>query len=456
MHQNYEDGINYLESQGYERVDPVEFYREIFPNNENSWEHHMDYSHPNALYLYCEDISTKKLRRRVMYNDTWEDDYYGYVAENPMTLCSGLSYRGNANKIAQAQRMNALIVDLDGVGLSEFQGLFSRFYDLDPKKHTFALPVPTFMALSGYGIHVYYVFEEPIDLFPNIKLQMNTLKNRFTFRLWDTDTSQEKQQQFQSINQGFRMVGSINAKYGTEIIAYRTGKKVTLEHLNSYVPEEYKVDVNRPFRPSKITRIEAMEKYPEWYQRVVVEGNRRMPKWNIGGQKGHNGDELYKWWMNRVKEIVGGHRYFFMMCLAIYATKCDIPKERLERDIQDVFDVLVKVKHGDNILTQDDVKAALEAYSKEYYNFTIKDIELLTDLRIERNRRNGRKQDFHLRLARGQLAIMKESGEASQGRPSAEMKVKLYRENYPEAKIKDCIKNTGLSQSTVYKWWNEE
>ena len=39
----------------------------------------------------------------------------------------------------------------------------------------------------------------------------------------------------------------------------------------------------------------------------------------------------------------------------------------------------------------EDIKSAMEAYDKAYYNFTINDIEHLTDVRIERNRRNGRK-----------------------------------------------------------------
>ena len=34
----------------------------------------------------------------------------------------------------------------------------------------------------------------------------------------------------------------------------------------------------------------------------------------------------------------------------------------------------------------------MEAKIQEYYNFTISDIEALTDVRIERNKRNGRSQ----------------------------------------------------------------
>lgn len=76
------------------------------------------------------------------------------------------------------------------------------------------------------------------------------------------------------------MVGSINEKHGNQIVAFRTGDPVTLEYLNAYAKPENRVDVNRPFRPSKITRAEAREAYPEWYERVIVRGEKH-PKSGI-------------------------------------------------------------------------------------------------------------------------------------------------------------------------------
>ena len=73
--------------------------------------------------------------------------------------------------------------------------------------------MPTFLVLSGTGLHIYYVFQQPIDRYPNIKIQLKSLKYDRTFRLWEYgSTSQVKAIQYQSINQGFRMVGSINDK----------------------------------------------------------------------------------------------------------------------------------------------------------------------------------------------------------------------------------------------------
>lgn len=454
---NYSEQIEYFSSQ-FDEIDGCYFYKCIFPNNENQGEFNTDFSKPNAIYLYQDerDQGTKRrLRRRIMLNDTWEEDFMEFVEGNPNTLCGGLSYRKRANKIANAQHMNALVFDLDGVGLYELRNLFLRFGS-DPKKFR-TLPMPTFVVSSGSGLHVYYVFKEPIDLYPNIKLQLKKLKYELTFRMWEyKSTSQEKAIQYQSINQGFRMVGSMNFKYDILLRAFKTGERVTLDYINQYVREEFRVDVNKPFRPSQMTRVEAKESYPDWYQRVVVDKNHTMKKWDIKSKQGY---ALYEWWLRQVDNIKGGHRYFFLMCMSIYACKCDVPKSKLKEDMYTMFEILQDMEHG-NPLTEYDIESALEAYDKEYFNFKIDDIEHLTDVRIERNERNYQKQKYHLEEARAVRDIrMKRQGKKwddNNGRPkgsgSKEQVVKNYLLEHPTARKIDVIKGTGLGKTTVYKY----
>lgn len=119
------------------------------------------------------------------------------------------------------------------------------------------------------------------------------------------------------------------------------------------------------------------------------------------------------------------------------------------------FEELQKVKH-ENALTEDDIRSALEAYDKEYYNFTISDIEALTNVRIERNRRNGRKQDQHLQFARGIRGVKANLGEhvSGGGRPSAQDQVQEWRKQHPEGRKADCHRDTGLDPKTIRKWWD--
>lgn len=444
---DYWDCYDYLVNN-YEQIEGYDFYRFLFPNNENKGEMNTDFSKPNALYLY-QDEDSRRTYRRIMLNDTFEDDYVDFVEKNSRALCSGLTYRRKTNKLENAQDMNALIIDLDAVGLKQLLLLFERF-GREPGLRS--LPMPTFLALSGTGLHIYYVFDEPIALFPNIKLQLKELKYELTFAVWEYKaTSKEKQIQYQSINQAFRMVGSINAKYGNDIVAFKIGDRINLEYLNSYVKRN-KVDVNKRYKPSKISIKEAKENYPEWYQRVVVEGNKRPKKWDIKSKQGY---ALYNWWLSRVNEIKGGHRYFYMMCLAIYACKCDVPKKKLKKDMEDVFKILSKENHS-NALTKEDIKSALEAYDKEYYNFTIRDIEALTDLRIERNKRNGRKQADHVKmmnLIRDNITHSDNDWRNKNGQPSKKNIVEYYKKNNPNKKKIDCHRETGLSRVTIDKYW---
>lgn len=441
----------------YEQVDGQSFYEFIFPDNERKGEQYSDFSKPNAIYLYQDekDKGTQRtLRRRIMLSDTWGQDFYTYVEGNEMTLCSGLSYCSRSNKLQNAQQMNALVFDLDGVGDSEIRNLFLRF-GKPPAYRT--LPMPTFLVSSGTGLHIYYVFDKPIDLYPNIKLQLKALKYDLTFRIWEyKGTSTCQQIQYQSINQGFRMVGSVNNKYGVPVVAYRIGDRVTLDYLNQYVnDEENKVDINCPFRPSKMTRAEAKEAYPEWYERVVEKKKHQPKKWDIAGKvHGQDPYALYHWWLRQIMGIKGGHRYFYMMCLVIYACKCDVPRAKLEADLQTAFEQLKMIDHT-NALTEDDIESALETFDKEYYNFTISDIEKLTDIRIERNKRNGRKQQQHLQLARGIRQLKGEMGEcvSGGGRPEKAKIVEEWQWQHPDGKKIECERETGLSRHTVLKWW---
>ena len=454
---NYSEILPLLEAR-YEEIYGFDFYREIFPDNEDEGELHTDYSRPNAIYLYRDPADTgskRTLRRRIMLNDTWEEDYMEFVERNPLTLCNGLAYRGRANRLEKAQRMYALAFDLDGVGDKELRTLFLRFEHGPEIIRT--VPVPTFLVASGNGLHLYYVFQEPIDLYPNIKVQLKALKYALTFRMWDyKSTSQKKTVQYQSINQGFRMVGSVNEKYDTVIRAFRVGGRVTLDYLNQYVKEKDRVDINRPFRPSKMTRDQAKEAYPEWYERVIVRKEKNLKKWDIAGKvHGDNPYALYDWWRGHAGQIRGGHRYYFLMCMAIYASKCDVPRAKLRADLREVYEDLKQVEH-DNPLKLTDIESALEAYSKEYYNFKIEDIEKLTDLRIERNKRNGQSQKDHLEEARAIRDIrMKRQGkrwDEDNGRPSKKEEVLAARAAHPEASISELARITGFSRNTIRKY----
>lgn len=82
-------------------------------------------------------------------------------------------------------------------------------------------------------------------------------------------------------------------------------------------------------------------------------------------------------------------------------------------------------------------------------------IEKQTKVVIPPNKRNGRKQEQHLQLARGIRALKEQMGEnvVGGGRPDKAKIVEEWRESNPLGTKADCIRETGLAKHTVYKWW---
>ena len=177
-----------------------------------------------------------------------------------------------------------------------------------------------------------------------------------------------------------------------------------------------------------------------------MEGDKRAKKWDIKR-------DLYDWWLRQSYKVKGGHRYFYLMCIAIYAVKCNIPKEEVREDMYKIFDELREIEHS-NALEERDIKSALETYDRQYYNFTIDDIVKLTDIPIEKNKRNYRKQEIHLKGARAiqEINDPENNWRNQEGRPSKEDLVKEYIQENPNDNPSEIARNLNVSRTTVYKY----
>ena len=147
------------------------------------------------------------------------------------------------------------------------------------------------------------------------------------------------------------------------------------------------------------------------------------------------------------------------MTLAIYAKKCGISEDELRQDAFSLLKPYDDMSIEDiNRFTKDDVVCALEMFNEDYVTFPRDDIGKLSGLTMPVNKRNWRKQEQHLRLARGQLAILRDMGETKQGRPigsgTAQEHVYEWRQQHPEGRKADCHRDTGLDPKTIRKWWD--
>ena len=68
--------------------------------------------------------------------------------------------------------------------------------------------------------------------------------------------------------------------------------------------------------------------------------------------------------------------------------------------------------------------------------------------------KKGRKRAIHVKYMNNQRAFKVEMGECTNGgRPEMSKIVEEWRKAHPDGRKADCIRETGLSKPTVYKWW---
>ncbi len=397
----------------------------------------------NPLGYYRKKTNTKG-HYRILFEDTFPQRLKE-LQKADFAIVNGITYFGRKNLQEHASKMYAMIFDIDGVtdnGLKNLlNGGFNKEFDI--------YPLPNYIILSGSGVHLYYLFEEPISLYPYTKLQLKSFKYALTTRLWNHYTSTEEKPQYQGINQGFRVIGGASKIDGVRVRAFFISKeKHTLSRLSRYVPEENRIYAQRIYKESKMEMKEARQKWPEWYQDVVV-GKRPRRYWEVKR-------DLYDWWRRQI--LMGAtyhHRYFSIMCLAIYAAKCNISKEELDKDAASFIPFLNGLNEAEPFTTED-VKSALECFDKKYCTFPISDIEKISGINIKRNKRNGRKQAHHLSRIRAMQMVDYPNGEWRNvaGRPTKARLVAEWRQANKNGKKIECERETGLSRHTIMKWWD--
>lgn len=443
-----------LKNWGGHEVDAMSVYSSIFHLDEHLIQ---SVNEPSGLHKANPIIVGSfdgKPKRRIMFEDTFEETLREFQ-EADWAVMNGLTYWGKANTAANQSKMYAMIFDLDGVtdtSLDNFlRSATSTEFDIYPR--------PQYVILSGNNVHLYYVFDEPLSLYPNTKIQLKKLKYALIDRMWNVYTSEEYEHvQHQGINQGFRIVGGKTKRDGVQVRAFRlSGDDTHVNDLNKYVVDDAQIDISKIWKESKLTLAEAAEKYPEWYERRIVQNDTSPARWHVKR-------DLYDWWLKRIKtEASFRHRYFCIMCLAIYAAKCpDVTREELERDAIELIPYFNTLSLEP--FTEADVASALECYDERYCTFPRSDMAKLSALPMQASKRNGRKQDQHLKIVNATRSfrrdVLGENEYAKNGRPKGsgtkQQQVAEWRKAHPDGRKIDCERDTGLSRHTVLKWWQDD
>lgn len=454
----------------FREIEPMDFYQSIF---DDYLDEPNEFIKGEYTAILCEKTNetitnkkgeTKKLcKRYTITNGLNELDSLIHTSKN-FCFMSPISYCGKHRRMSDARFYFAMVIEIDDlVRRDEIPyGLRDLCYQIE-NGH---LPRPTYIVHSGQGIHLYFVFNEPIPLYKSNQVILNQVRKRLIKQFWNhfiTNLNKQSDIQFESLNQGFRVVGT-RTKYGlrtdTDDIArafiYANGEKVDLNYLASFT--DYTRADQIKLKP-KYTKEELKRLFPEWYaNHYTPKGNKRpFPKLKYWKNK----PEMYQWYLKQIPtKAQQGHRYYSLLVLASYALKCGIPKKQFEADCWSLYKHLDDLSSDDNNrFTVDDVKGAIRCYEqKNLTALTLDRINEMTGFQIQKNKRNGFTREENLKIARSIQAvkceITKTDWRNKNGQPTKQSEVIEWRLNNPSGTKYECIKATGITKHTVYKWWD--
>lgn len=434
--------------QFFEEVKPKEFYRAVFPEGSFERAGHFEDGKANGIITIVEN---DKAKNWIVFDDLGVIDE---VKGAEFAVMSPVAYSGRNRTAANARWLYGIAIDLDGVEIPQLRDVFHQMnHDIIPKC--------TYCINSGHGLHLYYLLEKPVPLYKHLQDKLREFKYELIAKVWNRYTStftEREQVQYQGIFQGFRMVGT-QSKLGKRypVKAFETGERVTIEYLNGYLMDKSKAVTDFHYK-SDLSLAEARKKYPEWYEKRIVQGERR-DRWHVKR-------DLYDWWLRKIKEGASvGHRYSCLCVLASYAVKCDIPEDELFTDAFSLLQFLDDMSDDEhNRFTKRDIMDAMQFYQENYVTYSRSEAERVSAIPMPANKRNYQKQADHLEEARAirdiRMKRQDRDWREGNGRPKGSGEkskiVEEWQRQHPDGKKADCIRETGLSKPTVYKWWSCE
>lgn len=398
-----------------------------------------------------------KIRREMVFEDTFEDQLSKYQQAD-WAILNGLTYWGRVNDGQHQNKLCALIFDYD---IDKSKQAPTKLYNFlyGAFSNSKLYPIPNYMVLSSHNIHLYYVLDEPLNLFPVVKTQAKKLKHELARVMMNRYTSNIEKPDAQGINQGFRVIGGkTKDSEGVAfpvVRAFRLNEqRFSIDHLNQFVPEDARVQTGKR---SKYTIDEVKQLFPEWYKQVIVEGKSTTGRWVVK-------EDLYKWWLQKAyDEGVPGHRYYCVMALAVFAAKCGIlDRERVLRDAQSLMGKFNDFAGADPF-TESDIKSALECLDLRFCTFSRDELANYTGISMPANRRNFHKQRDHLEEARAIRDIRQrrkgsnwwDNGNRN-GAPKKRDLIRDYAAKHPDASQREIARALHVSPTTVNKWLKVE
>lgn len=375
----------------------------------------------------------------------------------------------------------AIVVDFDGdkrgVSVDLLKWLLERISENEDD-----LPSPTFVTNSGKGLHLFWVFDKPVPMFNENKRTMSELYKAIHQKLADYNAKPQKHH----FAQAYRVVGS-RTKLNQTTTAFKTGEVLPAETLLRDFGIEKTLIWNEGRKKEKMEPSESMLKLAEniektlgvvcedkddWdYVHKYISANKKAfsevfklnqsERFRKNDGAGWGSPIWYATMKDRIiKDTPEGHRYTSLMALTVIGYKCSIPFEEVKKDIDEIiikwqirpksFEVRFHEEYRDRIdnMYSEKFKKVRKVQLEEWLGFQMN----------SSSKRNGRKRAEHIKLmnfVRDELNQNKTWNKEGNGRKPKKDIVEQWRLEHPDGRKADCIRDTGLTKPTVYKWWEQ-
>lgn len=421
--------VEYL-AENFEEVSPLAFYRELFPKG------YLDKKDAFTKGKYCGiavQIEGQRKAKRFTLTDEL-DNLEELLSSDKFTVISPLSYAGKTQKSEYQRDCYAISIDLDDV-VNDGKKPWGLIDLLAHVENVGRIPAPTYIvASSKNNLHLYYLLDEPLPLYKTNRESLARYKTFLTRLIWNRYTTNSYRAiQQEPIGQSMRAVGSISKDGKSRVRAFRYGKRVSIDYLNSFVFEEgNEIAVwNKP------------------------DSSKRKEKKERVGTPNENEGFYNKYKEKFLDYTAEGRRYFGLMMLAVVALKCGVSRERLEKDALAFVPALDRLtEKEDNQFTEDDALKAITAYDVKHFMFMRREtIVRLSGVPFEPNKRNHRTKAQHMVYLNGMNAVKRSMGEEfATGRPDKHKLVIDYKQKHPDMSNRQIAEALGISRNTVNKW----
>ena len=411
--EQYEEKNMVLAEYG-EQVSPFTLYEDIFGDTEQTL--------PVVFIDEGEEQTTKHIVPMSI------DEAMEQCEDRNDMLMGGCTYFNNWISKKSAKDIYSFIIDMDNV----YSGTLLNALKQDWRTaNGEVLPMPTYIVNSGTGLHLYFVLTEPI---PNYKATTENLDKLYrALAIQQTTKRVYLKKQVQWFGQDFRMAGGKN-KYNWKNTVFRVGSKWDIDELGKAVGLK---DVHFLRYGEKRTKTPTGESK----QRANRQGWR-------------SNRAFYDYAVRECKaKTKEGNRYTSMCALSVIAWKCNVPQEELERDL---LSLLPDYNKGaTRQIKEKEVYSAMKMYNSKAMLTQRERLEDWQGWEYKPIKRNGRKRKDHVVVMNKMKEVKKLLGEdINEGRPTAEQTVREWHKAHPDGKKADCIRDTGLSKPTVYRWWS--